>query len=165
MFSSQLVEGHFGLDHPELGQVAGGVGVLGPERGAEGVDPAQRHGRQFAFELARYGEVGLLAEKVLGEVHRAVGGAGRVLGRQRGYAEHLARALGIGAGDDGRVDVVKAVVVEVLVDGERQRVAHAQHRAKGVGAGPQVGNFAQVLQRGGLSFAAGTLRRRPCPAP
>ena len=37
----------------------------------------------------------MLAKKVLAVVHGAVLGTGRVLGRQGGDAEHLARALGI----------------------------------------------------------------------
>ena len=35
----QIAEGHFGLDHPELRQVSTGIGVFGPEGGAEGIDP------------------------------------------------------------------------------------------------------------------------------
>ena len=45
----QLVEGDFGLDHPELGEVPRGVAVLGPEGGAEGVDFAERAGEDFAL--------------------------------------------------------------------------------------------------------------------
>ena len=34
----QVTEGYFGFDHPELSQVAGGVGVFGAEGRAEGID-------------------------------------------------------------------------------------------------------------------------------
>ena len=42
-----------------------GVGVLGAESGAEGVDIAEGHSEVFAVELAGDGEVGALAEEVL----------------------------------------------------------------------------------------------------
>eukprot|EP00965_Chrysotila_dentata_P011950 392802-Pleurochrysis_carterae.AAC.1 len=38
----QVAKGHLRLDHPELGQVASGVRLLGTEGWAEGVDVAQR---------------------------------------------------------------------------------------------------------------------------
>ena len=37
----QVAEGHLGLDHPELGQMAPGVAQLGAEGGAKGVDVGQ----------------------------------------------------------------------------------------------------------------------------
>ena len=40
----EVREGDFRLNHPELGQVARGVGVLRPEGGAEGVDLATSPG-------------------------------------------------------------------------------------------------------------------------
>ena len=49
----QVEEGHLGLDHPELGEVARGVRVLGAERGAEGVDLAQGAGEDLALQAGR----------------------------------------------------------------------------------------------------------------
>ena len=46
-----VVEGHFRLNHPELGQVAGSVGVLSTEGGSKSINLAQCCGGQFAFEL------------------------------------------------------------------------------------------------------------------
>ncbi len=46
------VEGGFGFDHPEFGEVAGGVGVFGAEGWAEGVDFTECGGEDLAFELA-----------------------------------------------------------------------------------------------------------------
>ena len=66
--AGEIAEGHLRLDHPELGQVARRVGVLGAERGAEGVDVAEREGEDLAFELPADGEVGGLAEEVAREV-------------------------------------------------------------------------------------------------
>ena len=53
------------LDHPELGEMAGGVGVLRAERRPEGVDVGERQGGGLGVELAGDGEVRGLAEEVL----------------------------------------------------------------------------------------------------
>ena len=45
----QVAEGHLGLDHPELGQVARGVAVLRAEGGAKGVDAGERAGVVLAL--------------------------------------------------------------------------------------------------------------------
>ena len=87
---AQIGKGHLGLDHPELGGVALGVGLLRPEGGAEGVHVAEGHGEVLGVELAGHGEAGPLAEEVLGVVHGAVGILGHVLQVQGGHLEHLA---------------------------------------------------------------------------
>ena len=48
----EFEEGHLRFDHPELGEVARGVGVLGPEGRAEGVDLAERR-RRFRLRAGR----------------------------------------------------------------------------------------------------------------
>src|SRR3546814_21142736 len=68
----QVREGDLRLDHPELGQAAGGVGVLGAEGRAEGVDLAQGQAVGLAVQLARYGEEGFLDEEFALEVHVAL---------------------------------------------------------------------------------------------
>ena len=67
------------LDHPELGRVAGGVGVFGAEGRAEGIDVAEGLREGLAVELAGDGQVRLLAEEVLAVVDLAVLGAGQVV--------------------------------------------------------------------------------------
>ncbi len=57
-------ERHFRLDHPELRQVAGCVGVLGTECGSEGVDGPQGGGSKLTLELAADGQGCGLAEEV-----------------------------------------------------------------------------------------------------
>ena len=61
----QIGERDLGLDHPELGQVAAGVAVLGAERRAEGVDLRQRQAVGLDVQLAADGEERFLAEEVL----------------------------------------------------------------------------------------------------
>ena len=133
----QFGKGHLGLDHPELGGVARGVGVLGAEGGAEGVDAAQAQGQGFGFQLAGHGQVGLTAEEVLGKI--------LFTGGQGGHAEHLARALAVGTGEDGRMHPGKVLAVEVVMHGARRFGADAEGRAVLVGAHAQVGDAAQEL--------------------
>ena len=141
----EVVEGHLGLDHPELGQVAGRVAVFGAEGGAEGVDFAQRGGAELALELSADGQGGHLAEEVLAVVDRPVGEAGWVGEVEGGDLEHLAGALAVGGGDQRRVEVEEAALVEEGVDGVGHVVAHAHDGSEGVGAGAQVADFTEKL--------------------
>lgn len=61
----QVGEGHLGLNHPKLRQVAACVRVLRAECGAEGVDVSQcaRHG--LSGKLAGHRKEGGLTEEVL----------------------------------------------------------------------------------------------------
>ena len=145
-----VVEGHFRLDHPELREVARGVGVLRPEGGAEGVDLAHGGGAELALELAAHGEAGLLAEEVLGEIHIALLVQRDVLEVHRGDLEHVAGALRVGFGDERGVQIDEALVVEELVDGESHGVADAEDGAEGVRPEAHVRDAAEVLQGGVL---------------
>ena len=135
------------LDHPELGQVPAGVGILGAERGAERVDLGQREAVGLDVELARHREKGLAAEEILRVVDLAGGVARQVHVIERRHAEHLAGPLGVGGRDDRRVHPVEPVRVEEPVDRMRDRMAHAGQRADDVRARPQVGDVAQELER------------------
>ncbi len=90
-------EGHLGLDHPELDEVAAGLRLLGPEGRAEAVDLAEGHGRGLVVELAALAEVGLLVE---------------VLGLEQGR-----RPLAGARRQDGRVHEPEAAAVEEVADG------------------------------------------------
>ena len=125
----QIAEGHLRLDHPELGGVALGVGVLGPEGGAEGVHIAEGHGEVLGVQLAGNGQAGLFAEEVLAVIHLTVLGLGYVVQIQRRHLEHLAGALAVRAGDDGGLDIDKAVALEELVH------RHGRHGADTEGGG------------------------------
>ena len=57
--------GDLGLDHPELGEVAAGLGFFGAEGGAEAVDLAERERGGFDVELAGLREVGLVVVEVV----------------------------------------------------------------------------------------------------
>ena len=162
----EVGEGDLRLDHPELGEVAAGVRVLGAEGRPEGVDLGQREAVGLDVELAGDGEERLAAEEVLREVDLALGRARQVGEVERRDAEQRAGALGVGGGDDRRVDPEEAVLVEEAVDRLRERVAHARRRADHVGARPQVRDLAQELQRVRLGLdRIGVRDRRPSRRP
>ena len=59
--------------------MAGSVGVFGAEGGAEGVHVAKRHGEVLGVELTGNGQIGGLAEEVLGPVDGAILQTGRII--------------------------------------------------------------------------------------
>ena len=105
----EVHEGDLGLDHPELGEVAAGLGFLGAEGGAEAVDLAQGERGGFDVELAGLGEEGLGVAEVVELEERAGAFAG--VGRE-----------------DGRVGADEAVGVEVL-GAARMMVARTRRMA------------------------------------
>ena len=155
-------ERHLRLDHPELGGVALGVGVLGTERRAEGIHVAEGHGEVLGVELAGDGQARLLAEEVLAVVHGAVLRLGDVVQVKRRHLEHLARALAVAARDDGGLDIDKAAALEELVDGVGRDGAHAERRRRtGSSAGADAGSCAGTPRCG--AFSAGDSRGWTCP--
>ena len=158
---AQVGKGHLRLDHPELGGMALGVGVLRPEGGTEGIHAAEGHGKVLRVELAGHGKAGALAEEILGKVNAAVLAFRRVPNIQGGHLEHLPRALAVAGGDDGRVDVDEAPLLEKAVDGVGGHRAHPECGGKQVRAGAQVLDGAQILHTMAL-FLQGILGgRRP----
>ena len=122
------------------------IAVLGTEGGAKGVDGAQGSGPQLAFQLTADGEGGLLAEEVVAVVYLALVILLEIIEIFGRYLEHLAGPLTVAGRDDGRVEVVVAVLVEIGVDGHSHIMAYAHHGAKGMGAQPHVGMLAHILK-------------------
>jgi len=60
----EIGEGHFGLDHPEFGEVAGRMGIFSAEGGAECINIRKSTSNTFSFELAGNSQVSGFAEKV-----------------------------------------------------------------------------------------------------
>ena len=127
--------------------MTGRVGRLGAEGGAEGVDVAEGHGEDLGVELAGHRQRHGLAEEVLAEIGLALIRQRAGVGIDGGDAEHLARALGVAAGDQRGVHVQVALVVEEAVDGLGRHGAHPEGALEQVGPGPEVLDGAQVLQR------------------
>ena len=149
----QVAEGHLGFDHPKLGRMARGIGILGAESGAEGIDVGEGAGERLAFQLAADGEVSALAEEIGFRFFVDVALEG-------GDPEHLARAFAIARGDDRRVHVNEIALLEELVDGVGQPAAHAENGAEEIRPRPQVGDGAQEFVRVPLFLKRIGWRRR-----
>ena len=139
----EVAERHLRLDHPELGGVALGVGVLGAERRTEGVHVAEGEREVLGVELTGHGQVRALAEEILAEIDLAVIRARQVVEVERRDAEHLARALTVRARDDRGLDVDEAAVLEERVHRLRGHAADAERRAEEVRARTQMLDRAQ----------------------
>ncbi len=100
----EVGEGNLGLDHPELGQVAPRLRLLGAERRAEAVDLAERHRAGLHVELAALRQVGRRAEVV--------------------DREERGGSLAGGGGEDRRVEEREAAAVEVFAAGAHDAGAH-----------------------------------------
>ena len=122
------------------------VGVLGTEGGAEGVDGTEGRGSEFAFELSADGEAGLLAEEVVVVDDLAVLVLLQVVEVLGGHLEHVAGTLAVAGGDERRVEIEEAVLVEVGVDGHGHVVADAHDGTEGVGAQAHVGVLAHIFK-------------------
>ncbi len=142
----EVGEGDLRLDHPELGQVARGVGVLGAEGGAEGVHVAHGEAVRLHVELPGHGEAGRAPKKsaakstsppaVRGRFTRS-----RVETRNISPAPSASEVVMIGG-----VDPEEAPLVEEAVHGHGEGVPHPRDRAEGVGARAEVRHLAQELE-------------------
>ena len=143
----QICEGDLRLNHPEFRRVTGSVGVLRPEGRSKGVDVLEGHGEGLAVQLAAHRQVRRFSEEVLGEVHRAVLGLGYIAKIHRGNLEHLSGTLTVTAGNQRCVHIDKIPLLEKFVDRVGDQRAHPEHRLEGVGAGAQMADGPQILER------------------
>src|SRR2546425_11777208 len=103
----EIAVGHLRFDHPELGEMAPGLGFLRPERWTATVDLAEGHDPGFHIELSTLGEVG---------------GVTKIIDRkQRG------RALAGRWGEDRRVEQSEPVAVEIVTAGPDRLAPHSQN--------------------------------------
>ena len=138
---------HFRLDHPELCQMSGCVGVLGTESGTERIDGSKRCCAKLTLELTAHGKRGRLAEEIARVVNRALFGAWKLVEWQCGHLEHSASSLAVARRDKRGVEVIEPALLEIAVYGEGESGTHAQHSREGVGAGTEVRDLTQELQR------------------
>ena len=143
----QVIERHFWLNHPEFGQMAWCVAVLGAEGGPKGINFGKIQGKYLGLHLAADRKICGSTKKVLLPIYVTVSGPGDILQIQRGDVEHLTGALAIGGGDDWGLDVDEVPLLKEAVYGVGEDVAHAEGRAEGVTADPEVGDLAQELKR------------------
>ena len=146
-----IAERDFRLDHPEFRRVGLGVAVFGAEGRAKGVHLGERHRKRLGFKLTRHGEGGGLAEEVVAAVLL-------LRRRQRRHGEGVARALSIVGGNQRRMHIEIAAVLEVGVNGHACDAADAENRLKQARTRAQIRDFAQVLHAVALRLKRVILR-------
>ena len=114
----EIAIGDFRLDHPELGEMAAGLGFFGAKSWAEGVDLAQRERGALDVELAALREVGFVSEVFNGKER-----AGAFAGRRR---------------EDGRIGEDEAALVEEVARSLDDFGADAQDRGLARRANPEM---------------------------
>ena len=129
----QIRESTLRLNHPELRRVTGGIGILRAEGRPEGIDIAEGLGICLAVELSAYRQVRLLAEEILAVIYIALLVQRRILGIQCSHTEHLARALAVASGDQRRVHIDEASLLEEFMDGVCAQGTHAEHCLESIG--------------------------------
>ena len=86
-------------------------------------------------------------EEVLRVIDFALVVPRRLVRVERRDAEHLAGPFAVAGGDDRRVEVEEAFLLEEVVDRAADAVAHARDRAERVGPRPQMGPLAELFER------------------
>ena len=142
----QIRKCHFRLNHPEFRCMAGGIGILRPEGGAEGVYVFKCKGIRFAVQLSADGKIGGLAEEVLAKVHLSLLGLGNVVQIQSSHLKHLPCPLAVAACDQRGMDIHEASLVEKAVNGIGNQGANTKDCLKGIGSGAQMRNGPQILK-------------------
>ena len=117
---------HFGLDHPELGEMPPRLRFLGAEYRPEVVDAAERHRVGLGVQLAALREEDLLILEIVDREQRR-----RALARRRR--------------EDRRVGEDEAVVVEEVAHGADHFVPHAENRLLTFGPNPEMAAIEQVV--------------------
>ena len=127
-----------------------GVGIFRAESRSERIDVFKSHREAFALELTAYGESHFLAEEIARIVHASVVVKRNLVKRQRGCLEHFACAFAVAVGENGRVNVYEAVVLQIGVNCHCGNAAHAEHRLEQIGSGTQIRLLAQKFA--GVAF-------------
>ncbi len=151
-----IIERHFRLNHPELCQVAGSIGILGTERRTECIDGSQCSSGKFAFQLSGNSQAGLLSEEVIIVNNGTVLIFLQVVKVLRSHLEHLACAFAVGSRDNRSMKIEESSVMEELVDGNRHIMTNTEHSPERIGTGTQMGYLTEELH--GMTFLLQRIR-------
>ena len=120
------------------------VTVLRTEGRAKGVDGTQGSSAELTLELTAHGEVGLTSEEVFVVLHLTA--LGHTVKVKSSHLKHRTGTLSIAGCDQRRVEVVKAMVMEILMDGDGHVMANAEDSTKSIGAQTQVSVLTHILE-------------------
>ena len=142
----QIVESHFGFNHPKFRQVTRGIGVFCPECWSKSINLSQSHGKSFAFQLSGNRQVGMFSKEIFFVIDFAFLVFGQIVQWQGSHLKHFAGTFGIGTSDDGGVDIHEPFLLEITVNGKRQNRTHSHNGSKSIGSHSQMRIFTQEFQ-------------------
>ena len=145
-----VYEGHFGLNHPELSQMARRITILGTESRSESVDGTEGRCSELAFKLSRDSERGLFTEEVVVVDDLSILVLAQVVKILRSYLEHVACSLAVARGNERCVEIEETMLMEIGVNGHCHVVTNAHDSTKCIGTQAHVGILTHHLK--GLSF-------------
>ena len=143
----EIRKAELGLDHPELRRMARSIGQFRTEGRTKSIDVAEGKGIGLDVELAADGQVDGLAEKVLGIIDLSILCHREFTEGKSRNLEHLARTLCIAPGDDGRMHIDKASLLEKSVDRIGDQRTDTEYRCKCVRADSEMGDRAEIFKR------------------
>src|SRR5690606_26678294 len=104
-----------------------------PKSRSKSVHFAKAHCKGFGFQLPGNGKICFFSEEILGVIYLAILCQSRVLIVQSGHAEHFPCPFRIGSGNDGGMDVKKAVLLKILMNRKCQGRTDPHYCAKSIG--------------------------------
>ena len=123
------------------------IGQFRAEGRAECIDIAESKGIGLDVKLAADGQVDGLAEKVLGVIDLSILCHREFPEGKSRDLEHLARSLCIAPGDDGRMHIDKASLLEKSVDRIGDQRTDTEYRCKCVRTDSEMGDRAEIFKR------------------
>ena len=157
---TDVVESHFGFDHPKFGQMAWCVGVLRTERRAESINGTQSRGTQLSFQLSGYGQRSRLAEEIVGIVYLSFVVLLQVIEVLRSHLKHLSGSFAVTARNNRCMKIKKAMFMEITMDGHRHVMTDTEHRTERIGTQTHVGMRTHIFHA--LSFLLHRIIRAAC---
>ena len=113
--------------------MAGGVGILRAEGGAESIYILECKSIGLYIQLSAYGKVYRFAEEVLGVIYFSVLGLRHIVHVQSRYLEHLAGTLTVTAGDQRGVHIDKSSLHEEGMDRIGDQGSDTEHCLESIG--------------------------------
>ena len=135
--------------------MTGGVGILRAEGGSEGIDIAESHGIGLCRLTGRLQSGWSAFRRNPGSKSTVPSVLLRHVGQIHGrHLEHLSGALAVASGDQRRVHIDKALLLEKFMDRIGDQGTHTEHRLEGIGPGAQMGDGPSDTQSCDASSAA-----------
>ena len=142
-----IIESHFRLDHPELGQVARRIGVFRTESRTECINLSQSRSRQFTFQLSGNGQARLFTEEIVIINDRSVFILLQIIEVHGRHLEHLTRTFTVGSCDQRCMEIEEPSVMEKFMNGISHVMTNTEYRTECIRTWTEMSDLTQELHR------------------